>query len=170
MTVTTALSTARLTLRMPHASDLPAYTAYCASDRAHFVRGPFTAPQAFEKFAAMAGHWTLRGFGRYVIERDGAPIGHVGPMQLDDSQEPELTWTLWNGAHEGQGLATEAALRVRDHLIRDLGWPQMVILIMPDNTGSVRLAERIGATLTDIPAPDWYAGCRTYRLTAEAVS
>ncbi|MEM9871295.1 MAG: GNAT family N-acetyltransferase [Pseudomonadota bacterium] len=170
MIVTTALSTARLTLRMPHASDLPAYTAYCASDRARFVRGPFTAPQAFEKFAAMAGHWTLRGFGRYVIERNGAPIGHVGPMQLDDSQEPELTWTLWNGAHEGQGLATEAALRVRDHLIRDLGWPQMVILIMPDNTGSVRLAERIGATLTDIPAPDWYAGCRTYRLTAEAVS
>lgn len=166
MTAATTLTTARMTLRMPQASDLPAYTAYCASDRTRFVRGPFTAPQAFDKFAAITGHWALRGFGRYIMERAGAPIGHVGPMQLDDTQPPELTWTLWDAASEGHGYATEGALAVRDHLFGDLRWPQMIIYVMPDNTGSTRIAERIDATLTDDPAPDWYAGCLTYRLRA----
>ena len=167
MTAARTLTTDRLTLRQPQAGDLPAYTAYCASDRARFVRGPFTAPEAFDKLAAMIGHWTLRGFGRYVIEHRGAPIGHVGPMQLGDTSAPELTWTLWDGAAEGHGFATEAAKRVRDHLLTDLGWPELIILVQPDNMPSRRLADRIGANLTDDPAPDWYPGCLTYRLTAE---
>ncbi len=161
------LNTERLHLRRPQAADLPAYTAYCASDRSAFVRGPFTAVEAFDKFASIIGHWTLRGFGRYVIELNGAPIGHVGPLAMDDIDPPEFTWTLWDGTAEGHGFATEAALRVRDHLFGDLGWPQMVIRIMPDNKGSIRIAERIGATLMDEPAPDWYAGSVTYRLFAK---
>ncbi|MEO0502552.1 MAG: GNAT family N-acetyltransferase [Pseudomonadota bacterium] len=170
MTAATTLTTARMTLRMPRASDLPAYTAYCASDRTRFVRGPFTAPQAFDKYAAIAGHWALRGFGRYIMERGGTPIGHVGPMQLDETQPPELTWTLWDAAYEGHGYATEGARAVRDHLFGDLQWTQMIIYVLPDNTGSARIAERIAATLTDDPAPDWYPGCLTYRLLAEVAA
>ena len=170
MTAATTLTTARMTLRMPRASDLPAYTAYCASDRTRFVRGPFTAPQAFDKYAAIAGHWALRGFGRYIMERGGTPIGHVGPMQLDETQPPELTWTLWDAAYEGHGYATEGARAVRDHLFGDLHWTRMIIYVLPDNTGSARIAERIAATLTDAPAPDWYPGCLTYRLLAEVAA
>lgn len=167
MTAAATLSTERLTLRQPQPSDLPAYTGYCASDRSLFVRGPFTAPQSFDKFAAIIGHWTLRGFGRYVIEHQGSPIGHVGPMQLGDTSAPELAWALWDGAAEGQGFATEAARRVCNHLLKDLGWDTLIILVMPANTASTRIAERIGATLTSDPAPDWYPCCLTYRLTAK---
>ncbi|WP_299048264.1 GNAT family N-acetyltransferase [uncultured Tateyamaria sp.] len=166
MTAATTLTTDRLTLRQPQASDLRAYTSYCASPRTKFVGGPFAAPKAFDKFAAMTGHWTLRGFGRYIMERDGTPIGHVGPMQLDDTQPPEFTWTLWDGTYEGRGLATEAACRVRDHLLGDLGWPEMIVHILPGNTGSVAIAKRIGAVLTKDPAPEWYDGAHVYRLTA----
>ncbi len=170
MSVAEHLETARLRLRKPQASNLAAYTAYCASDRSRFVGGPFTAAEAFDKFSSMIGHWMLRGFGRYVISLDGTPIGHVGPLSIDDSHPPEFTWTLWDGAFEGQGYATEAALRVRQHLLGDQGWPEMIIRILPDNTGSIRIAERLGATLTDDPAPDWYAGSVTYRVFAQVAA
>ena len=162
-----ALGTERLLLRQPQAADLPAYTAYCASARSHFVRGPFTEAQAFEKFATMIGHWTLRRFGRYVIEWQGQPIGHVGPLAITMDEPPELTWTLWDARFEGQGFATEAARRVRDHLLSERAWPALDVLVLPANTASLRIAEKLGATDTGKPAPDWYPGCRTLRLTAE---
>ncbi|WP_147110599.1 GNAT family N-acetyltransferase [Tateyamaria sp. syn59] len=167
MTAATTLTTDRLTLRQPQASDLPPYTDYCASPRTQFVGGPFDAAQAFDKFAAFAGHWALRGFGRYIMQQDGAPIGHVGPMQRDHRQPPEFTWTLWDSRYEGQGLATEAAAHVRDHLLGDLRWPEMIVHILPDNSGSIGIAERIGATRTDDTPPAWYEGAVVYRLTAE---
>ena len=167
MITSTTLTTERLTLRQPLGSDLPAYTAYCAGPRTQFVGGPFDAVQAFDKFAAMAGHWTLRGFGRYVMEHDGTPIGHVGPMQLDATQPPELTWTLWDGAYEKRGLATEAAHRVRDHLMHDLSWPQLLIHIMPDNASSIGIAQRIGATRSAAPAHTAYEGALVFELKTE---
>ncbi|MEL6417452.1 MAG: GNAT family N-acetyltransferase [Pseudomonadota bacterium] len=166
MIASPTLTTKRLTLRQPVPSDLPAYTDYCASKRSHFVRGPFTAPQAFEKFSSMIGHWAIRGFGRYVITRDCEPIGHAGPLAIDHSDPPELTWTLWDGAAEGHGYATEAALAVKHHLLSELGWPELIIRIMPDNHGACRIAERIGAELTSDEPPEWYAGSITYRLRA----
>ena len=167
MTMAPTLTTERLTLRQPQAGDLPAYQAYCASDRSRFVRGPFSAAEAFEKFAAIIGHWTLRGFGRYVMVRDNQPIGHVGPLAIDDTDPPEFTWTLWDGTAEGQGYATEGARAVKTHLLGDLGWPEMIIRIMPENRASCAIAERIGATRTDDPAPAWYPGSLTYRLWAK---
>ncbi len=167
-TAAKTLRTDRMTLRQPQAGDLPVYTSYCASDRARFVRGPFSALEAFDKLSAMAGHWTLRGYGRYIMEAGGAPIGHVGPLCFDTAEPAELTWTLWDGTYEGQGLATEGALRVKEHLFEDLGWQQLTILVMPENHKSAAIAERLGAKLTDLPAPHWYPGCHTYRLSAEA--
>ncbi len=159
------IKTPRLRLRRPEPSDLPAYAAYCASPRSAFVRGPFSPAESFDKFAAMLGHWQLRGFGRYTVTLQGRPIGHAGPLQTEEGNPPELTWTLWDGDAEGHGYATEAAKAVRDHFFDVLGWPLLVILVQPDNHGSMAIAERLGATLTTLPAPDWYPGCLTYHLT-----
>lgn len=158
------IDTARLSLRLPGAGDLPAYTAYCASARSRFVRGPFPAEKAFEKLAAMIGQWDLLGFGRYVIHHDEQPIGHVGPMAFGPSDPPDMTWTLWQDAAEGHGFATEAAQAVCQHLLGACGWNEMLIRVQPDNTRSMRIAERLGARRTDAPAPDWYPGCITFRL------
>ncbi len=168
--VANTLTTDRLILRKPIAADLPAYVAYCASDRAQYVGGPFPAPKAVEKFASMMGHWELRGFGRYVITDSGQPIGHVGPLALDDNHPPEMTWTLWTGDATGKGLASEAARAVQDHLMNTCRWPAMIIRIMPDNTASRRIAERVGAQLSDDPAPEWYPGALTYYLHSEAAA
>ncbi|MBV0910964.1 GNAT family N-acetyltransferase [Anianabacter salinae] len=161
------LTTARLTLRQPQAGDLPAYSAYCVSDRTAHVGGPYSDVQAFDKFAAMIGHWTLRGFGRYVILHEGRAIGHAGPLAMDVSHAPEMTWTLWTADAEGQGLATEAAKAVVAHLFNDLQMPALIVRIAADNAASHKMAVRLGATPTDDPAPHWLPGARTYWLRAK---
>ena len=162
------LTTERLIMRRPQASDLPVYSAYCMSERSKYVGGPYDAQKAFEMYFAMAGHWTIRGFGRYIITWEGRAIGHVGPLQIDDTIPPEFTWTLWDGTCEGQGFATEAARGVQHHLMQDCGWPEMIIRILPDNAKSRKIAEAVGARLTDEPAPAWYEGALTYRLGGHA--
>lgn len=164
------LHTDRLVLRKPQADDLETYTKYCASERSKFVRGPFSASAAFDKFSCIAGHWILRGYGRYIITLGGQPIGHTGPHHQLDTNHPEHTWTLWDGAYEGHGYATEAARAAKDHLLTDVGLPRLDVLVLPENTKSIAIAERLGAVLTDDAAPAWYPGCLTYSLTQQVAA
>lgn len=168
MTPANSLITERLKLRKPKGSDLDAYVTYCTSERIKFAGGPFNPSDAFEKLATMIGHWDIRGFGRYVIELDGRPIGHVGPLAIDDADKPELTWSLWEDAVEGHGYASEASLACAKHLLQYCGWTCLLILILPDNVRSIRVAERMGARiLAGAEAPGWYPEAVTYHLTAE---
>ena len=167
------IETPRLTLVSPQAQHLDAYVAYCASDRARFVGGPFDAAKAFEKFCTMAGHWTVRGFGRYVVvlKEGGQAIGHVGALQIDDAELPEMTWTLWTDAAEGQGYAFEAATGYLAHARRLLGVDEMLIRIAAGNARSHRLAERLGASVdTTIKAAAWQGDGVTYRISLPDVS
>ena len=161
------LETARLVLRRPRASDLNAFIAYATSERSRFVLGPFDEVRAFDKFASMAGHWDLRGFGRYVIVHEGAPVGHVGPLQMRAEALPEMTWSLWQDAAEGRGFATEASEAVIRHVMDDCRWPGLIMRVLPENAASLRVAERLGARRTDEPAPEWYPGALTFRLSRE---
>lgn len=154
-------------LRRPTAADLSAYTAYCTGPRAQFVGGPYSVAQAVEKFAAMIGHWALRGIGRYVITQDDNPIGHVGPLLLNETTPPELTWTLWDGVYEGHGIASEAARAVVDSIV-DL--PAYRMHILPENLASIRVAEKIGAQRTDMAPPAWMPGALTYNLIARSTA
>ncbi len=144
--LTPLLTTARLVLRGPEAGDWPAYLAYRRSPRSTLGTNPATG-EIWMNFAAFLGHWQLRGFGRFIIvdRVSGGAIGHVGPFFPEGWQEPELTWTLWDGAREGQGIAFEAAAAARDHAFRDLGWKTAVSYIDPANTRSQALARRLGA-------------------------
>lgn len=170
MTVARHLETERLVLRLPEPGDFPAYREYCASARSGFVGGPYSEAAAFDKFAAMLGHWDLRGYGRYAITLNGRALGHAEPLAPVEGQTPEMTWTLWDGAFEGQGYATEAATRVVTHLLKDCGWPALKLHILPRNAGSRAIAQRIGAIETDAPAPDWFPGCLTYHIGREGAA
>lgn len=115
------LETERLILVRPTMQHLAAYTAFCASDRARFVGGPFDAAKAYEKLCAMAGHWNLRGFGRYVIthRQTGEALGHVGALQIDDIDPPgnDLDLVARRGSGEGicvrSGTGVSGASRAR---------------------------------------------------------
>lgn len=159
------LETQRLALVLPCIDHLPAYARYCASDRSVFVGGPFDAVKAFEKLCAIAGHWNMRGFGRFVmvLKTTGQLIGHVGALQLDLTESPEMTWTIWDDAYEGKGYAFEAAQAYLSQATTTLGAEDMLIRIEKDNKRSIHLAKRIGAK-RDVGAivPAWMPDAVTF--------
>lgn len=161
------IQTERLNLILPHADHLPAYAAYCGGLRSQFVGGPYDPAKAFEKFCAMAGHWRLRGFGRYVmtLKSTGQPIGHVGALRLDTAAPPEMTWTIWEDAYEGQGYAFEAATAYVARIAKVQSFAEMLIRIERKNKRSLRLADRIGAIQDNTAvAPHWMPTAITLRL------
>lgn len=161
------LTTDRLTLRPFAAGDLAPYTAYYTGPRTGGVGGALPEYKVFERFCAMIGHWSLRGFGRFAICLDPTEpgIGHVGPMQLTDAA-PEMTWTLWSQQHEGKGYATEAARAVLDHLF-DLGWASILAHVEADNARSHALARRLGGRPTGLAPAPWMPSAIQYRFTPE---
>lgn len=140
------LQTARLVLRAPEARDFDAYAAFRASPRSVTVGGPFDRTAAFNQLAAIIGHWQLRGFGRWIVadRRSDAAIGVAGLHHPEDWPEPEIAWSLFDGA-EGQGYATEAAIAARSYAYDVLGWDTVASIILPDNARSLAVAARMGA-------------------------
>jgi len=140
------LTTERLTLRAPQASDFDVYAEFCASDRSRGVGGPYNREQSFARLTAIIGHWHLRGFGRWLVadRETDEPLGTVGPMAPTDWPEPEIAWTLFASA-EGRGIAYEAALAARDYVYDVLNWPTVISCTVPDNHRSIALAKRMGA-------------------------
>ncbi len=140
------LDTERLILRAPQQADFPPFAAFYAGERSHFVGGPLTAELAWRMLAMEIGHWQLRGFGRWIVERraDGATIGLVGLFEPHGWPEPEIGWDLFDG-FEGHGYATEAARAVRDHAFGTLRWTTAISLVKPANTGSAAVCARLGA-------------------------
>ena len=139
------LETARLRLRAPRWEDFDAVVAYSLSERSRTVGGPVDRAQAFARFCALGGHWLVRGYGRWVIadRQTDAALGISGPYFPEGWPEPEIAWTVFEGA-EGRSIAYEAACAVRAHLYDTLGWRTVMSAIDPANTRSVRLAERLG--------------------------
>ena len=139
------LTTARLTLRAPVREDYDAFSAFYAGDRSGFVGGPLSAGRTFTGFCALWGHWELRGYGRWIIadKTTNAALGLAGPFYPDGWPEPELAWTLFDGA-EGKGIAYEATLAAREYAYSVLGWTDCVSLVDPSNTRSLALAARLG--------------------------
>ncbi len=166
--MTHPIRTDRLTLRAFQAQDLAPYAAHYTGPRAAGTGAAMPPHVVVERFCAMIGHWTLRGFGRYAICLDPAApgIGHVGPMQLGDDA-PEMTWTLWSADHEGQGFATEAARAVLDHLFTS-GWSDILAHVEAANTASHAVARRLGGQPTDAPPAPWMPTGIQYRFTPEA--
>lgn len=140
------LHTERLVLRAPHLDDFEALAAFYASPRSNFVGGPLSAELAWRVLAQEAGHWHLRGFGRWIVaERErGAPVGLVGLWHPHGFPEREIGWDLFDG-FEGRGYATEAGRAARGHAYGALGWTTVISLVADGNEASARVAERLGA-------------------------
>ena len=139
------LHTPRLTLRAPVESDFAPFAAFYASDRSKFVGGPLGREASWRMLAMEAGHWTLRGYGRWIVEETetGTPVGLIGLFNPEGWPEAEVGWDLFEG-FEGRGYATEAGAAARSLAYDTLGWTTAISLVKPDNTGSARVAERLG--------------------------
>lgn len=164
------LQTPRLILRAPVAADFAAYAETLASPRADHIGGPCDRREAWLDFCQDIASWHLRGYGAWTITEtpDDTSRGTVMLHHEVGDPERELGWILHEGA-EGRGLATEAATAARDFAFDALEWGTFVSYIAPENHRSIRVAERLGATLDpDAAKPVGYPDCLIYRHTAGA--
>lgn len=117
-----------------------------------FIGGkPFSEEDAWTRFLRHIGHWSLMGFGYWVVEEKdtGSFIGELGfadfkrDIQPFLKGTPEMGWALVSKVH-GKGYATEA---VRAALAwGDAHFPsgRTVCIIHPENLASIRVAEKCG--------------------------
>ena len=143
------LHTNRLTLRGFRAADWEAYSAMNADPAVRDWLGGdlLSRAQSWTQMEAMLGQWALRGYGQFAVDLGGHLAGRVGILHPADWPEPELAWTL-AAPFWGRGLATEAAAEVRRWAFATFPWDRLVSYILPANTGSRRVAEKLGAAVS----------------------
>lgn len=143
------IDTPRLRLRAFEQADLDRYAAMCADAEVmrHIGEGGAVGRDvAWRQMAAFLGHWALRGYGMWAIERrdDGTLIGRAGFLHPEGWPGLEVGWLLERAAW-GQGLAFEAARAAIDWGRRERGMGELISLIRDGNTRSEALALRLGA-------------------------
>lgn len=147
ITAAPTLETDRLILRGPEHSDFEPLAAFFADKkRAPGFGGTLKRDDAWRWFATSIGHWHLLGYGYWtiVLKETGLACGICGLWNPEGWPEPELGWVVFENA-EGKGIAFEAAQTIRNHAYTTLGFTTLTSNIIPGNTRSVALAERLGA-------------------------
>ncbi len=140
------LETERLILREPRDEDASAYAAFYADAQASaFYGGPLLAHEAWGMLARDIGHWSLRGYGMWVVERrdTGDVIGGCGLMWPTGWPRSELTWWILPDARR-QGFAKEASLAAIAFGYDTLGWDLVQTHMKDDNAAARALALSLG--------------------------
>ena len=146
------LETPRLRLRAHTLADYPAYTSLWADPIVvRYIGGkPFTPEETWARLLRHAGHWSLLGFGSWLIEEKstGDFVGEVGLFDYHRNIDPPLTtpeigWVLSPAKH-GQGYATEAVHTLLDWSRNRFTSNEISCLIAPDNAPSLRVAAKCG--------------------------
>jgi RimJ/RimL family protein N-acetyltransferase len=143
------LETERLILRGLTADDFEELAAFMADpDVARYLTGePLSRADAWRGLAVALGHWQLRGYGVWAVERksDRAFMGRVGMINPEGWPGLEIGWTLGQ-PYWGHGYATEAARAAMDYAFVTQPVDRLISCIDPDNVGSQAVARRLGET------------------------
>ncbi len=141
------IETERLILRRFKPEDLEAWASFVADPEV--VRYLWGKPQprneAWRHMAMTLGHWELRGYGMWAVERksDRALVGRVGMINPEGWPGLEVGWTLGR-PYWGQGYATEAAKASMRFAFLTQPVDRVISCIDPDNKASQAVALRLG--------------------------
>jgi RimJ/RimL family protein N-acetyltransferase len=143
------LETERLVLRDLRAGDFDAFARFMADiDVMRYLGGkPLSRADAWRSLAGAVGHWQLRGYGTWAVERksDGAFMGRVGMINPEGWPGLEIGWTLGK-PYWGSGYATEAAACAMRYAFLTQPVERLISCIDPDNAASQAVARRLGET------------------------
>jgi RimJ/RimL family protein N-acetyltransferase len=143
------LQTERLLLRGFAQKDFEDYARFHADPEVmRYISGsPVTRTDAWRSFAVMIGHWALRGYGMWGVERksDGVLVGRVGLWNPEGWLGLEVGWTLGREFWR-QGYATEAARAAMGFAFLTQDISRLISVIDVHNIASQRVAERLGET------------------------
>jgi RimJ/RimL family protein N-acetyltransferase len=111
----------------------------------------YTSPKSREETQGWINwnknNYAQYGFGLWIIETlDGEFVGDCGLtwQQVDGERALEVGYHVRRDL-QGYGYATEAASACREYAAQ-LGQPNLVAIIHPENVPSQRVAEKIGLT------------------------
>jgi RimJ/RimL family protein N-acetyltransferase len=161
------IETERLRLRGHRADDLTAMLAMWGDTQViRFTSGkPLAQDEVWSKLLRYVGHWSVKGFGFWLIEEKESRrfLGEAGFMDArrvmtpSFGERPEIGWGLGPWAW-GKGYAREAVSAAIAWGDRTFGGRETVCVIHPENERSLRLADTVGyrefarTTLRDEPA------------------
>jgi len=163
------LNTERLQLRRLESGDLaPLFALYQDPEiRKYYPDGTRTLQQTEEEL-----EWFRHGHPRHpelglwaTVERStGEFLGRCGllPWHIDGRDEVELAFMIKKERWR-EGFATEASRGIIEYARQSLRLRRLVCLVMPGNTASVAVAEKIGMTL-EREFTDEYGPCQLYAL------
>jgi RimJ/RimL family protein N-acetyltransferase len=141
------LETERLILRGWKPEDFGAHARFMADpDVSRYLSGePQSRNDAWRGMATIVGHWMLRGYGFWALERksDGAFVGRCGLWQPEGWPALEVGWTLGQ-EYWGQGYASEAGRAALDFAFLTQNVDRMISVIDTRNLASQKVATRLG--------------------------
>jgi RimJ/RimL family protein N-acetyltransferase len=146
--MTSVVETERLRLREFGKSDLQELAAMVADeDQMKFYSRTKTSDEASGWISWNIALYTECGFGSWLIAslETSDFLGYCGirPLTLDGEPEIEIGWHT-KKCQWGKGIATEAAMAVRDLAFARFRLSRLVAIIHPDHIASRRVAEKIG--------------------------
>lgn len=148
------IETERLLLRPQRLEDFePAFALYSNPEVVRHIGDgrPGTRQDVWFRLLRAVGHWQLLGYGLFAVveKQTGRFVGETGLADFkrglgeDFDPYPEAAWIMAAEVH-GKGYATEAASAAHDWSDRQRGLRRTVCIIDPPNSGSIRVAEKLG--------------------------
>lgn len=85
------------------------------------------------------------GFGLYLVslKSSGVPIGICGLIKRETLEDVDIGFAFLPD-FRCKGYAFESATAVKDYGLKMLGLRRLLAITQPDNTGSIRVLEKIG--------------------------
>jgi RimJ/RimL family protein N-acetyltransferase len=127
------------------------WALYCNPNITRYIPD---APRSRED-AQLELEWHMYGHPKHpelglwatVHKETGKFIGRCGllPWTIDGQYDVEVAYTIAE-EYWGQGLGSEAAQAILQYGFEKLNLSRLICLIDPDNTGSQKVAEKIGMT------------------------
>jgi [ribosomal protein S5]-alanine N-acetyltransferase len=107
----------------------------------------YSRAEAEEWVNRQMGRYRSHGYGLWLVsdKATSEPVGQVGltPQIVDGIEEPEIGYLI-HRPYWRQGLASEAAIAVRDYAFESLGKDHVISLIRPVNEPSQGVARKFG--------------------------
>ncbi|GAA4231702.1 GNAT family N-acetyltransferase [Actinomadura meridiana] len=142
------METERLVLRPLTGDDFDDYAAMMSDPdvTSGLADGAITNEiDAWRSLATFIGHREIRGYSHWALieKTTGSFVGRAGPWRPHGFPGLGLGWCL-SRHHWGKGYASEAARAALNYCFTDLAADEVISLILPRNTRSIAVAERIG--------------------------
>jgi ribosomal-protein-alanine N-acetyltransferase len=161
------LETVRLVIRSFEERDAQQWLALFADPDVERFLPPPSGPLTMQTFQTSLEKRRVmerdHGYAIWAVENKetGAFIGQCGLRLLDLTSEIELAYH-YNKASWNKGYGTEAATAVLGCAFIQLGLDRVIALVMPENIGSCRVAEKAGMRFDGIAEYFGLAGLKKY--------